>query len=134
MPVSSDTVAFRLEDYQWENRLVLLFAPSTKSPAYEQQMRLFEVADQAELADRDLLVVHLLSQGQSRADNQPVRAQDAQTLRTRFDVASDAFAALLIGKDGTEKRRGVAPVQPHALFEQIDAMPMRRREMNDPDA
>lgn len=134
MPASSDTTAFRLEDYQWKNRLVLLFAPSKKSPAYEQQMRLLESAEQAALADRDLLVVRLLHEGQSHAGHQPVRAQDARALRERFEVAPDAFAVLLLGKDGTEKRRSVAPVQPQALFEQIDAMPMRQREMNDPDA
>jgi hypothetical protein len=34
-----------------------------------------------------------------------------------------------VGKDTTVKRRGSAPVAMESLFEQIDRMPMRRREM-----
>jgi hypothetical protein len=40
-----------------------------------------------------------------------------------------AFTFILIGRDGGEKYRSVTPVSAAALFEQIDAMPMRRSEM-----
>ena len=39
------------------------------------------------------------------------------------------FTVILIGKNGGEKKRFLEPVQPAALFDIIDQMPMRRREM-----
>ena len=119
-----------LDQYQWKNRLLLVFAPSVKSPPYENQMRLLEGAT-PELKDRDLRVLHLLLDGESRIDDESLPPGSAQQLRARFDVGDEAFAVILIGKDGTEKRRDDAPVQPEALFKQIDAMPMRQRELQE---
>ena len=39
------------------------------------------------------------------------------------------FAAILVGKDGGEKHRSVEPISPQTLFDLIDAMPMRQREI-----
>jgi hypothetical protein len=36
-----------------------------------------------------------------------------------------------VGKDGTVKRRSEAPVPLSQVFEQIDSMPMRQREMRE---
>ncbi len=128
-PSMPDTSAFRLEDYQWKNRLVLVFAPSKKAPAYEQQMRLFEATPDSQFAERDLLVFTLLAEGESRAAGRAPSEEEAVRLRERFEVGTESFAVVLIGKDGTEKRRDAAPVEPEALFRTIDAMPMRQREM-----
>jgi hypothetical protein len=35
----------------------------------------------------------------------------------------------LVGKDGGVKRQDTKPVKATAIFEQIDAMPMRQQEM-----
>jgi hypothetical protein len=40
---------------------------------------------------------------------------------------------ILVGKDGTEKRRNAAPVTARSIFDTIDAMPMRQREMREDD-
>ena len=122
--------SFDLDQYQWKNRLLLVFAPSAKSPPYENQMRLLEGAG-PELKDRDLKVLHLLLEGDNRIDDQALPPDAARQLRARFDVGEEAFILILIGKDGTEKRRDDAPLQPEALFEQIDAMPMRQRELQE---
>ena len=55
--------------------------------------------------------------------------ETAAALRERYAVPEGAFAVVLIGKDGGEKERYDKPVQPDVLYEVIDAMPMRRREM-----
>jgi hypothetical protein len=34
-----------------------------------------------------------------------------------------------VGRDGGEKLRSAEPVAPEELFDLVDAMPMRRREM-----
>ena len=46
------------------------------------------------------------------------------------DVAPDAFALLLIGKDGGEKRRDTSVPDLNSLFNLIDGMPMRQAEMD----
>ena len=122
--------SFSLDDYQEKNRLLLVFAPSTRSPAYEKQMTLFETATE-ELAERDLLFVYVLLEGQSRAGDEPISDDDAARLRQQFGVGEAQFRLILVGKDGAEKRRDEAPVQPEAIFQEIDAVPMRQREMRE---
>mgnify|MGYP006275992019 FL=1 len=63
----------------------------------------------------------------------PLTQGAARELRDRFDVATDAFAVILLGLDGTEKRRETAPLSVDDLFRTIDAMPMRRAEMQRED-
>jgi hypothetical protein len=120
-------VSFNLGDHQWKHRIVLLFAPSERSPAYQQQMRQWN-AHQADIRDRDLKLVEVLGTGESRADQQPIAPTSAARLRQQFGVTPESFAVVLIGKDGTEKQRNQSPVDPTALFRTIDAMPMRQQE------
>ena len=49
--------------------------------------------------------------------------------RREYNVQRGTFAAILVGKDGGEKFRSGEPVRPEILFDLIDAMPMRQREM-----
>jgi hypothetical protein len=62
-------------------------------------------------------------------------ARDCDALRDRFGRnrkgAVDGFAALLVGKDGGVKRTSYEPLDTDDLFDQIDQMPMRRREMRE---
>jgi hypothetical protein len=55
---------------------------------------------------------------------------DESAARSRFRVEAGAFAAVLVGRDGGEKFRSSEPVPVEKLFGLIDAMPMRRRELN----
>lgn len=112
-----------LESYQWKNRLLLLFAPSKNNAEYQQQMQLFQ-GQKASFAERNLLIIELLTEGTSRVD-----AQEAAKIRERFNVNHKEFRVVLVGKDGTAKRQEHSPVSPQSIFETIDAMPMRRQEM-----
>lgn len=132
---------FDLSEYQWSHRPLLIVAPSPEASAYQdQQRRLAPEAVRAGLADRDMLVLHLFAEGESKLVRpstgdatavQALTADDAAALRERFGVPRDAFAVILVGKDGTEKRRDEALVAPSTLFQTIDAMPMRQREMRE---
>ena len=51
------------------------------------------------------------------------------TVQTRF--GTDAFAIVLVGKDGGEKLRRTTPLSPEELFSIVDAMPMRRAELRE---
>ena len=128
MNTDAASTAFSLDAYKWQNRLILIFAPSVKSPAYEMQMELFE-GETAGLAERDILIIKGLNEGTSSVGEKPLDQAATQTLYNQFDVTPDQFRVILIGKDGTEKRRDDAPVMPAVLYGVIDAMPMRQREM-----
>jgi hypothetical protein len=66
----------------------------------------------AELAERDIVVV--------------VSADPA--LRRQFR-ATNGFAVVLVGKDGSVKLRRTSPIQFKELAATVDAMPMRQDEM-----
>jgi hypothetical protein len=125
--------AFDLKTHQWKNRLLLVFAPSANSPAYQRQMQLFE-GRQADFKERDLLLVELLTQGTSSTAGKMLDQADVAKLRARFRVAPQDFRVILVGKDGTAKRRDSNPIQPEIIFREIDAMPMRQREMRERSA
>lgn len=117
-----------LSDYLWENRLLLIFAPSEATSAYRQQMQIFADA-QAGFDERDLLLIELLVDGNNRLNGEPVAEEDAASVRSRYGIANNDFVVMLIGKDGTQKRRDTEPVAAEAIFSAIDAMPMRQQEM-----
>ena len=112
---------FDLEDYRWENRLLLIFAPTADDDRLEEQMTLFGALQDGN-DERDLLIVQVLG-------DDPIEA--AQSLRERYSVGPDAFGVLLIGKDGGLKNRFDEPVTAGEVFGLIDAMPMRIREMRE---
>jgi hypothetical protein len=131
-----DSVDFRLEAHQWEHRLLFVFAPPAAGDRLGAQENRFEGHD-AGFRDRDLrlLVLRGPDAGTVRAapgaEPQSLTAAAAERLYERFDVPGDAFRVLLVGKDGTEKRRDAEPVTARSIFDTIDAMPMRQREMRE---
>jgi hypothetical protein len=136
MATPADTIDFRLEDHRWEHRLLFVFAPGDTSEALPQQQQAFADRD-AGFRDRDLLLLTVTDSDQGAyrtapgADPRPLTEAAARRLRKRFDVAPDAFRVVLVGKDGTEKRRDAESVSARSIFDTIDAMPMRQREMQE---
>ncbi len=115
--VSSDGRAAAADDpaaHAGRSRVLLVLAAPGDARMAEQARIL--AADRAGTAERDLVLL------------EPAVA-DQERLRRRYGVAPDAFAVLLIGKDGGVKLRSAAPLAAGTLFETIDAMPMRQAEM-----
>jgi len=129
-----DSMRVDLSVHEWEHRLLLVFAPSLDSNGWAEQQEMWS-GHREEFEDRDLRIYMVGGKEAGRfytspgSDPRPIRAASARALRNRFDVALDDYAVVLVGKDGTEKRRDEAPVDADAIFETIDAMPMRRAEM-----
>ncbi|ADI13702.1 DUF4174 domain-containing protein [Truepera radiovictrix] len=121
-----------LATHRGTHRLLLLFAPAADDARYLEQVRRLQGVEDA-LAERDLRVFHLFERGQGVAGSSEVFPETAQRLREAFSVAPEDFAAVLVGKDGTEKARYGAPVEPADLFGVIDQMPMQRQEMRERD-
>ena len=69
---------------------------------------------------------------ESEQDGTQLTEQDIQNLRDAYSAVPDESLLVLIGKDGGVKRRSDEIVGMTKLFNQIDAMPMRQREMNRP--
>lgn len=124
----SPRAEFRLSDYQWQNRILLVFAPSTGSSDYRQQMQIWQ-ADQTGVDDRDLKLVQILETGESQVDGRSISSASAERLRQQFGITPEEFAVILVGKDGTEKQRSQALMDLAMLYRTIDAMPMRQQEM-----
>jgi hypothetical protein len=127
-PSPAQPQSFWLEDHQWQNRILLLFAPSEQHPDYQQQLQQM-AGQETEIAERELLVVHSLATGTNRLAEQPLDGASSDRLRQQFGITPDEFAVILVGKDGTQKRQERSPISLTTIFDQIDGMPMRQREM-----
>lgn len=119
---------FQMNDYQWQNRLLLIFAPNQDSRDYEEQMEELNSSEEG-MRDRDMRVFHLFRDGSSFGDEQYLTDNSVDALYNKFKVESGSFVVLLIGKDGTEKLRKSGLLKTDKLFALIDSMPMRQREM-----
>ncbi|MCC5647176.1 DUF4174 domain-containing protein [Nostoc sp. CHAB 5824] len=122
--------SFNLSSQKWKNRVLLVFAPSVDNHIYQQQMQLLQKHNRG-FADRDLVLVQVLATDESYANTQPIDESSAAKLRESFGVDKENFRVILVGKDGGVKRSDGTPVQATAIFEEIDAMPMRQQEMQE---
>jgi hypothetical protein len=127
-PSRSQEIEFKLSNYQWQHHILLVFAPSTGSSQYRQQMQAWQV-DTAGTHDRDLKLVQILGTGESQVDGRSLSSASADRLRQQFGISHEEFAVIFVGKDGTEKQRSQTPIDLALLFRTIDAMPMRQQEM-----
>jgi len=128
--LSEGIMGMDLERYRWQNRLLLLFAAGENTPEY---MKIAEEIEQHrhEMKDRDLVVIRLLESGSSKVDGQSLSDNETKQLRTRFEALPGRFKAVLIGKDGGVKLTRNDALRLQEVFDRIDAMPMRQREMRE---
>ena len=129
---TAPTGAADLATYQWEKRLLLIFAPIRSDHRF---MALDETLSdkRAELQDRDMLVFRIFESGTSYAARQKMSLENAESLRRRFKVPSGEIHQILIGKDGGVKLTGDEKTTLQSVFDLIDTMPMRRQEMRERD-
>jgi hypothetical protein len=114
-------------DKRWRRRLFLIFAPSADHDGFKQ-MRAQTRTPKFGARDLDLVEV---TGDEVRVNREPVAEPTARALRRAYDVAGNTFAVRLVGKDGTVKlaRSGAVPIS--EIYELIDSMPMRQREMRE---
>jgi hypothetical protein len=100
---------------------ILIFAPSEKSPAFENQISLLR--KERLVDDGTIHVVRVLHEGACYAGQEKLDDAEADMLRERYGIGEDEFAVVLIGKAGEEVYRGDAPVQPDFLLERLQQDP-----------
>ena len=118
-----------LEQYQWKNRLILLFGSMSESSVEKQITELEK--DPEGITDRDLLIFHINKEEVRFILKSSNPSLSASQLRNRYNIDKNEFRYILIGKDGGVKLNKKEYVPNKDLFSVIDAMPMRQREMRE---
>ncbi|MEL6275978.1 MAG: DUF4174 domain-containing protein [Bacteroidota bacterium] len=121
--------AQNIDQYRWENRLILVFTPNVQHPTYLQQVA--ELAPQSEaLADRKLLLFTFTPQGQLLNEDCLGPRENSLAIYDKYGISTTDYTVLLIGLDGGVKRKvRNEVVNPQSFFKLIDTMPMRRAEL-----
>ena len=117
-----------LDQYQWKNRLLLVFARSPDEPGVTKQRRL-NADRRGGFVDRNLLEGFLYETAPGTLGGDAASTDFSAEARRRLNVEVGALAVVLVGKDGGVKFRSERPVPPQQIFDLIDAMPMRQQEM-----
>jgi len=106
-----------LDAYRWRARVLVLSAPDPADPNLLAQRAALGPM-RGGVTERDLVVLEAVGTG-----------ADARRLRAQLSLPEGEFRAVLVGKDGGAKLTEAAPIPPQKLFSTIDAMPMRRGEI-----
>lgn len=117
-----DTADKPITSYRDNHRVLLVFAPTAKDPAYIEQGRLWQ-SEKAGFEERQLVVVPVLADAARAGGDTPA------ALQKKYGVGAGDFAVVLLGKDGHDAYRSAKPVKGASLYEVIDVMPMRKEEM-----
>jgi len=131
----SNATAGTLEQLQWKKRVVLLFAKSRSTAGLDQQTDILRSV-RPEMRERDLIVLRTtgIEETRSAIGYTSIQRGTSRELRDKFKPVGSGMTVILVGKDGTEKGRWQRVVQPREFFELIDAMPMRKREIEEQSA
>lgn len=116
-----------LQEYKWKNRILLVFSDNPQDQNYQQQLRLLNGHANG-LKERDLIILNVFADRVEKENSTQVSDINPNVLRQYYKV-NTSFTVVLIGKDGGEKKRTQTILNPQELFGIIDAMPMRRAEM-----
>ena len=123
----AQAMAAELNDYLWDRRPLLLFAPAESDPRLVETMRRIE-ASRCDFVDRDVVLGRIVTEGTSTLDGHVVDTNQAQRLRSEFGIGAESFSVVLLGKDGGEKLRAANVPDLQTIYAVIDGMPMRARE------
>jgi hypothetical protein len=117
-----------LEKHEWKSRLVLIHASELESDHYQRQMAILE-KEKAGLEERKLLV-YTFWKDKYRVGFGDTEWKMADKGFSEWTNPDSGFEILLIGLDGGVKLRQDEVIDAVTLFARIDAMPMRRQELN----
>lgn len=125
----NDVDAQNLADHRWQNRLLLIKADLNTPNLYQQQLKILK-GDEAGLKERKLLIYHIKNQQYRKGLNSELPYQNiTDNYLKRVSNSKFDFEIILIGLDGGVKLRQDNVLKIDKLFGIIDAMPMRRWEL-----
>jgi len=133
LPEELDPVLVRFEDVPVEEtragkRPLVLFAMSSEEP--EAALLVSDVrASRAGFDDREMVLVEVYETGISRYEHRPMSPESAREWHRMYRASKWPVEVVLVDKDGGVKRRVARAVELGGLFDQIDATPVRQREV-----
>ena len=121
-----------LDALRGEKRVLLLFSKSRSLSTLDSLVA--ELRERRpDLEERDMVV--LVTAGSdptySAIGYTSLPAGANRDLRRRFLPQGSGLTVVLVGKDGTEKARYFGVIDPDVVFEVVDTMPMRQRELEE---
>ncbi len=129
MTIPRNSTAQNLDDFQWKNRIVLLVDASSDTDALKSQLAEL-ISDRQALKERDLILFRVTPEAVYASDGSTSNLT-AKDIYENFGLDSNFKGILLIGKDGGIKLKKHFMVSALDIFDLIDGMPMRRREMRE---
>ena len=125
-------IAAPLDGLRGEKRVLLLFSKSRSLSSLDRLVDLLRER-RPDLEERDTVV--LVTAGSdptySAIGYTSLPAGANRDLRRLYKPEGSGLVTVLVGKDGGEKARFRGVADPDAIFDLIDAMPMRQREMEE---
>ena len=127
---SEDDVILDLKSFEWKNRILVIGGNDSK---YQNQFEILEV-NKNEYIDRDMVVI-LINTDESKISYDGLEDfinldyDSTLSIRKRFNF--NDFNLVLIGKDGGVKYNTNEVVKINKIFEIIDKMPMRMKEIKE---
>lgn len=110
-----------------ERRWLIIITDESQHPELQKQINAIE-ANQTEAIERKIGVVQLAKNQVKPLFNFPENKKNIDTYSNNLSNKKD-FEVVFIGLDGTVKLRKNKAIDVNYLFNLIDSMPMRRREM-----
>jgi hypothetical protein len=117
-----------LDDFRWKNRIVLLFASAEGKSVFTRQVEELKL-DPEGLAERDLIIFLVSREQVTNLLSEISTSLSSERLTEKYFREDEKFQFILIGKDGGVKLDRSEFVSNDYLYAVIDAMPMRRQEM-----
>ena len=118
---------FTLDQFRWKNRVVVVNAPHATDGQLEN-LRNEVKQTRNEFSDRNMVLVILLDDAVSTADNRDLKPEKVATIRTTLKIKHGSFTLKLLGKDGSVKLTKAKFNSMTEIYELIDSMPMRQLE------
>lgn len=119
-----------LYKFKGRNRILVFSAQSLSNTSFKKQWDAF-LENTKKIEDRDLLLFVLIKQRIYDKDLKPVSHFNVNALRKKYNLPTSYEGFVLIGKDGGVKLKKDFFTEPKLIFQNIDQMPMRQREMRE---
>ena len=117
-----------LDQYRWQNRLLIVSGPSDDTEQAEAVVKQF-LQSVEELQNRKMLLLLAYEGIATKLNGSTLTVELSEEELSRYVMTSGVFQISLVGLDGQVKRTWNKPPNPAEVFEIIDSMPMRMNEI-----
>lgn len=117
-----------LKKHLWKQRVLIVTASSPTNVGYKRQDQLLTKGKKG-MKERDLVIYRLYSDHWLNPDHHSLSKEQADMIYDAYQIIPKTFSVILIGKDGNVKMRKDDIVSTREIFQLIDSMPMRKKEM-----